>query len=202
MQRLSRVGVLLVAALALGLTAAGGVRADAGVGVDLGRVTLEEQLTPGGRYRLPTLTVSNPGDVAGAFRVRVTDPGEPGRKASPEGWFRLEPERFRLAPGGSQPVQVALELPSGADPGRYAAYLEASPVTSDGGVQVGAAVATLVVFDVRPASRWEAWRLQALRYLDDHSPWPQIAAGAVLIAAAAALIRRRLRIAVSIQRRR
>ena len=202
MRGLLGVSALLVLALAPCLTGVDAVRADVGVGVDLGRVTLEARLTPGGRYRLPTLTVSNPGDVAGAFRVRVTDPEEPGRTAPPEEWFRLEPQRFQLAPGASQPVQVALELPAGAQPGRYAAYLEASPVGGDGGVQVGAAAATLVVFDVKPASRWEAWRLQALQYLDDHSPWPQITAGMVLLAGGAALARRHLRIGVTIQRRR
>jgi hypothetical protein len=193
---------LLILALALALSLAGIAHADVGVGVDLGRITVDEKLAPGGQYRLPTLTVTNPGDTAGEYRVRVTDPGEPGWAAPPEGWFRLEPARFRLDPGAAQPVQVALELPAGAEPGQYAAYLEASPVAEGAGVQVGAAVATLVTFEVKPSSRWAAWRLQAWRVLDDHSPWPQIVAGALLLGAVAALVRRRLRIAVSIQRRR
>ncbi len=92
---------LVIALLALGLGTAGGARADVGVGVNLGRVAVEERLTPGGRYHLPTLTVSNPGDTAGDYRVRVTDPAQPGRKAPPEAWFRLDPARFHLAPGAS-----------------------------------------------------------------------------------------------------
>lgn len=191
-----------IAALALGLWLAEDVRADVGVGVNLGRVAIEEKLVPGGRYRLPTLTVSNPGDAAGEYRVRVTDPGQPGRKVPPEAWFRLEPGRFRLAPGASQSVDVSLELPFGAPPGPYAAYLEASPVTEGEGTQVGAAVATLVTFDIEPSSRWEAWRLKASRFVDEHSPWPQVVAAALLLTGAGVFVRRRLHIRVTIARRR
>lgn len=192
----------VIATLALGLWAAEDVRADVGVGVNLGRVAIEESLSPGGRYRLPTLTVSNPGDTAGEYQVRVTDPEQPGRKAPPETWFRLEPARFRLAPGASRSVEVALELPFGAAPGRYAAYLEASPVTEGEGTRVGAAVATLVTFDVEPSSRWEAWRLKASRFVDEHSPWPQVVAAALLLTGAGVFVRRRFRIRVTIARRR
>ncbi len=194
--------VIMVAALTLAFWPALAAWADVGVGVDLGRVTLDEAVRPGGRYRLPTITVSNPGDEAGSYGVRVTDPEEPGREAPPERWFRLEPGRFWLEPGAAQAVEVALELPVGAKPGRYAAYLEARPAGEGEGVQVGAAVATLVTFEVAPSSRWEAWRLRAGRLLDDHSPWPQLAALTLFVGGTAVLLHRRLRIHVRIQRRR
>lgn len=194
--------VLAGATLALGLWPALGAWADVGVGVDLGRVALDEAVRPGGRYRLPTLTVSNPGDEAGSYRVRVTDPGEPGREAPPEAWFRLKPARFWLEPGAAQPVEISLELPVGAKPGRYAAYLEARPAGEGAGVRVGAAVATLVTFEVTPSSRWEAWRLLAARMLDDHSPWPQLAAAVLLVAGVTVLLHRRLRIHITVRRRR
>lgn len=192
----------LAACLAFALAAAPAVRADRGVGIDLGRIDIDQRLSPGGVYRLPTLTVSNTGDEPGDYRVRVTDPGEPGLRPPPADWFDIDPSRFRLGPGQSAAVAVKLTLPTGADPGRYGAYLEAGAVADGDGVGVAAAAAALVTFEVKPSSLLAAWLLKVSRFVDDSSPWSIVAAAGVLIAGAAALLRRHVRFSVTIRRRR
>ena len=116
-----------------------------GVGVGLGKVQIDEELSPGGIYKLPTLPVLNTGDQDGDYEVTVT------YLQPPVEWFTFGPQKFPLSAGGSQNVEVSLTLPVDARPGDYFAFLEAHPVAKAEGVTIGVAAATKLNFTVKPA---------------------------------------------------
>lgn len=131
------------------------VSASTGVGVGLGEIRLEEDLKPGGIYRLPDLPVINTGDVAGDYRVSaevvealvIADPDEVA------GWVEFTPREFHLDPGASRLVSQQLQLPVAAPAGEYLVFLEAAAAPpSDAPVAIGAAAATKLYFSVAPGS--------------------------------------------------
>src|SRR5687768_4796726 len=69
----------LVAGSALLLLSAGPTAASSGVSVDLGRIEITQQLSPGAAYTLPALGVRNPGTERTSY-VMVASPvaGEDG----------------------------------------------------------------------------------------------------------------------------
>jgi hypothetical protein len=177
-------------------------QAEQGVSVDLGSIAVDQKLSPGGRYRLPTLTVRNVGDVEGDYEVVVEHlNGVTGRDA-PAGWFDIEPRNFHLAPQEARLVQVHIELPSGADPGAYNALVEARAEPEGEGVRLTAAAGSRVSFEVKPSGLLEAWILQARRSVADWAPWSYVAAGILLLLVIALLVRRFIRLNVGIERRR
>jgi hypothetical protein len=189
---------LSVAALAfLGMPAV----ADRGVGVSLGSISVDDRLARGGSYHLATLGVINTGDEPGEYEVRVTHLDSQPQLRPGAGWFDLQPRRFFLAAGEAQSVEVHLNLPMGADPGDYFAYLEAHPLTNDQGVSIGVAAATKLTFSVKPSSWLDALVVRTNRLLDDVYPWAYLLGAAVLVALAIRHLRRSFRIDVKVQRR-
>jgi len=122
-----------------------------GVGVGLGKVQIDEELSPGGIYKLPTLPVLNTGDQDGDYEVTVTYLSDQSEFQPPVEWFTFGPQKFPLSAGGSQNVEVSLTLPVDARPGDYFAFLEAHPVAKAEGVTIGVAAATKLNFTVKPA---------------------------------------------------
>lgn len=194
---------LLLVTLTLALSALsdiGRVAAGPGVGVSTGEIRVEDRLAPGGSYRLPAIGVFNSGDQASEYQVRVGRAGDLPKLFPGEGWVKLEPARFRLAPNESRAVAVTLVLPRDARPGDYFAYLQASPVTELEGASVAIAAATKLEFTVRPATSLDAWRVWLSRKLDEAQPWPGLLAATVLAAFLVRAATRRFE--VSIRRRR
>ena len=190
-------GLALVAALLAGSSSAG---ADVGVGVNLGRIEVDDRLSPGGRYNLPTLGVINTGDEPGDYEVVISYVADQEEKRPPEGWFEFKPQRFFLEPGETQAVDIRISLPSGADPDDYFALIEAHPVSTQEGVTIGVAAATKLTFTVKPSSQFSAWLLQIRNFFEDNSPFsivlPPTLAGLLLVY----LLARRFRL--RIERRR
>lgn len=122
-----------------------------GVGVGLGKVQIDEQLSPGGIYKLPTLPVLNTGDEAGEYKVEVTYLSDQPELRPDASWFSFTPQSFPLDAGGSQLVDVSLSLPVDVRPGNYFAFLEAHPVAKAEGVTIGVAAATKLNFTVKPS---------------------------------------------------
>ena len=122
-----------------------------GVGVGLGKVQIDEELSPGGIYKLPTLPVLNTGDEAGEYKVEVTYLSDQPELRPDASWFSFTPQSFPLDAGGSQLVDVSLSLPVDTRPGNYFAFLEAHPVAKAEGVTIGVAAATKLNFTVKPA---------------------------------------------------
>ncbi len=122
-----------------------------GVGVGLGKIQIDEKLSPGGIYKFPTLPVLNTGDESLDYEVEVTYLSDQPELQPPGEWFTFTPRTFPLEPGKSQLVEVALTLPVDARPGSYFAFLEAHPVTKGEGVTIGIAAATKLNFTVKPS---------------------------------------------------
>ncbi|MCH7730639.1 hypothetical protein IID21_03890, partial [Patescibacteria group bacterium] len=121
-----------------------------GVGVGLGKVQIDEALSPGGIYNLPSLPVLNTGDEDGIYEVEVTYLSEQEQMRPAGEWFSFSPQSFPLAAGASQLVDISLTLPVDTRPGDYFAFLEAHPVAEGEGVTIGVAAATKLNFSVKP----------------------------------------------------
>jgi len=190
--------LLVPAAFAAGTQQVDG---DQGISVDLGSIALNEKLAPGGRYRLPTLTVRNIGDEPGEYEVVVSHLNDADDEDAPEQWFDLQPSRFFLEPNQAQKVQLRIGLPAGADPGRYQALIEAHATTDGEGVRVRAAAASRVSFEVKPSTIWQAWLLQLRRSFADHSPWSYMLPAGLLALVLVYLWRRYVRLGIRLERR-
>lgn len=158
-----------------------GVAASPGVGVNLGSIQVDDVLSPGGGYDLPTLGVINTGDEALRYEVSVRYRADQDEQRPGEDWFSFQPQGFRLEPGESQPVDIRLTLPTGARPGAYFAHLEAHPVADDRGA-IGVAAATRLSFTVDDAGWFSAQRHRLNRWLDEYGPWTYVIPGGLLAA--------------------
>lgn len=165
-----------------------------GVAIDLGSVSVDDLLAPGGSYLLPAVRVRNPGTVETSYEMALRPGGEglePGAA-----WGRFSPATFTLASGDEQLVTVELVLPVGAPHGTYTGLIAAQIMTVDSGTgvsgaRVGAAAATRLEFRV-VASSWLAGLMTALRrWLAETSPWSGVAAGTALAAFALWMLSRR-----------
>jgi hypothetical protein len=179
----AQVGTLLVL-LMIALAGGGPAEASKGVRIDVGRIAVEQRLAPGGSYRLPVIGVSNPGTQATTYRMGASYvAGQKGRRPA-ETWFRFSPGQFTLAPGRTQAVKTRLDIPTGAEPGDYAALVEATIVSDAKGAQVGAAAAARLTFTVEPSNWLEAWWLKLKTWFSDQTPWswlvPALVLGALL----------------------
>ena len=162
--------------LAMSLTALlapGTALGQAGVGVNVGKIQLDETIAPGGSYTLPSIGVINTGHDPADYSLRITYRTRQEELEHPEDWFSFNPIRFRLEANQSQNVQIKLELPVTAEPGDYFAFIEAYPVTSGGGggVAIGIAAATKLNFTVKPSNVFSASFLWFFHRFRDASPW-------------------------------
>jgi hypothetical protein len=165
----------MMRALLIGLAAlfacSGTASADRGVALDLGRIEIEQALTPGGGYRLPPVGVRNPGDEVTTYRMVVSSvQGQDGTPV-PEDWVEFGPREITLKPGQTETVATRLSLPTGADAGEYEGLLAAQIVPEGGGAQVGAAAAAKVTFEVESATLLGAWWHKLSTRFSDNAPW-------------------------------
>ncbi|HDZ54624.1 MAG TPA: hypothetical protein ENI19_03280 [Candidatus Nealsonbacteria bacterium] len=172
--------------LTVGFLIALPVVARIGVGVNLGKIEIDEPLKPGGIYNFPIIGVINTGDEAGDYEVEVTYHQDQPQLRPAQEWFSFEPQQFNLEPGQSQSVAIKLTLPVKTKPGDYFAYLEAHPIIKAGpGTTIGVAAATKTYFSVVPANLLQAviWRVSS--FFTMYAPWTyvvlSIIAGAIII---------------------
>lgn len=162
--------------------------ASVGVGVNLGKIKIEQELKPGGIYKFPVIGVINTGDESGDYELAVTYHQDQPELRPAEEWFNFNPASFALAPGEAQNVEIQLSLPVKMKPGDYFAYLEAHPVVVAGpGTTIGVAAATKTYFTVVPANLWQAMVHRVSSFFTVYAPWTYVVlavvVGAVLIAA-------------------
>ncbi len=159
--------------------------ADRGVALDLGKVEIEQALTPGGGYQLPPVGVRNPGDEATTYRMVVSSVAGQSRTPVPASWLHFSPREVTVRPGETTKVQPRLSLPTGADPGDYEGLLAAQIVTAGGGTQVGAAAAAKVSFEVESTTLLGAWWHELSTASTEHAPWtwllPAVLASALVV---------------------
>ncbi len=176
--------------------------ASVGVGVNLGKINIEEPLKPGGLYTFPVIGVINTGDTAGDYAFEVTyHQDQPELRPDAE-WFSFSPSEFHLEAGKSQNVEIQLSLPVKMKPGDYFAYLEAHPVVLSGpGTTIGVAAATKTYFTVVPANLWQALIHRVSSFFSLYAPWPQVVLAIVIGAVLISLFRRFFSFSVGISRK-
>jgi hypothetical protein len=179
--------LLLMLAVATGLLAghSGPAYADLGVGISHAAIAIEETLSQGGRYSVPSVTVTNTGTEPSRYEVTVTSIQDQRELIPDPNWFHFDPQSFDLEPGQSRTVTIALHVGDGAEPGDYFALIEAHPIQAESGVTVGVAAATKLTFEVEPSSFLELWRLRIAHFFEDTGPYsiviPPIIAGLILL---------------------
>jgi hypothetical protein len=183
------------------LVAAAPVVATKGVSVDLGRIDITQQLSPGGAYNLPTLGVRNPGSERTTYALVANPVQDPERVAPPATWFTFEPASVTLEPGETTRVRVRLVLPTDAQPGDYIALVGAQIAAEGSGAKVGAAAAARTTFTVAPANGLQAVGAWLGRTFEDLLPWSAIVPGVALASFATWLLRRRFTFRIGIERR-
>jgi len=144
------------------LLAAVPAHASIGVGVNLGKIEIDEPLKPGGIYNLPLVGVINTGDEGGDYELEITYHQDQPELRPAQDWFSFSPADFHLEAGESKSVAIKLSLPLNMRPGDYFAYIEAHPVAKSGpGTTIGVAAATKTYFTVAPANVFSAlvWRV-------------------------------------------
>lgn len=155
------------------------VAAKVGVGVGLGKIQIDEKLSPGGIYKFPTLPVLNTGDESLDYEVEVTYLSDQPELQPPGEWFTFTPQRFPLSAGQSQNVEVSLTLPVDARVGNYFAFLEAHPVARGEGVTIGVAAATKLNFTVKPSGVLGAAIERVRSLLENNAPTSYIVIGVI-----------------------
>ena len=177
----------VIASLILPSLVFGGV----GVGVNLGKIEIDEPLKPGGIYNFPSIGVINTGDEAGDYELAVTYHQDQPEQRPAQEWFTFTPSSFHLKPGESQSVAVQLALPLKMTPGDYFAYLEAHPVIKAGpGTTIGVAAATKTYFSVAPANIFQAITHRISSFVVNNAPWTYVVLAIVAGAIAIALFKR------------
>lgn len=146
-----------------------------GVGVGTGKIVVDQKLRSGTIYKLPPITVLNTGDEKATYSVSVAYHEKQPEIMPSKSWFTFSPEKFDLESGEAQSVDIKLNLPLRTTPGKYFAYLEASPTKSvvSGEAKVGIAAATKLYFEIIPSNIFEAIYFKILSFYQVYAPWPQ-----------------------------
>lgn len=171
-----------------------------GVGVGLGKIQIDEKLSPGGIYKLPSLPVLNTGDEEGDYEVEVTYLSEQPELRPETSWFTFNPKSFPLSAGQSQLVEVTLTLPVGTRPGDYFAFLEAHPTAKKEGVTIGVAAATKLNFTVKPSGVLGAAIERIRSLLETTRPGSYIALGAIGLIILIVLGSRYLKVSIGLKK--
>jgi hypothetical protein len=175
--------------------------ADVGVAIDIGRIAIDQRLSKGGSYMLPSIGVRNPGSETATYRMGVSYlQGQPEREP-PSDWFTFTPATFTLEPGAALPVRIGLEIPTDAEPDDYAALIQAQIAPSGEGAQVGAAAASQLTFTVEPSTILEAWLVWGRQQMEDWSPWSYLLPIAAISTVAAGWLRHRYHFGFRVERR-
>jgi len=173
-----------------------------GVGVNLGKIEIDEPLKPGGVYQFPSIGVINTGDEAAEYRLTVTYHEKQEQLRPAAEWFRFNPSFFRLEPGKSQNVEIALTLPLKATPGNYFAYLEAYPVIAAGpGTTVGIAAATKTYFTVKPANTLQAVLQRIKTFIQSTKPLAYVVSAVIASALLFFIVRKFFSFRIAIRKK-
>lgn len=179
------------------------VIARVGVGVNLGKIQIDEPLNPGGIYNFPSIGVINTGDEPGEYELAVTYHQDQPQLRPAQEWFSFEPQQFHLEPGQSQNVTVKLTLPVKAKPGNYFAYLEAHPIIKAGpGTTIGVAAATKAYFTVVPANIWQAFTHRVSSFFTMYAPWTYVVLAIVIGAIIIVIFRKFFAFQIGVRRKK
>src|SRR3989338_4663466 len=181
------------------------VLAKIGVGVEIGKIQVDQPLKNGLIYTLPTFVLVNTGDEPSEYGIQIVYHENQKEMRPAKEWFKFKPSQFHLEPGQSQLVQIKLTLPvMGAKPGDYFAFLQGRPLqkTESGMTSVGIAAATKLYFTVAPANIFVGiyYRLDSLYKL--YSPWSYVISAIVIAALLVVILRRFFSFNIGFSRRK
>jgi hypothetical protein len=133
----------------------------ASIGAGVGAVPLKPLggVVVGGTTHVHAMYVVNTGTVMSRYKIAAKPIQRGNWRTIPAGWVVLPTTTLTLTPRQGAWVQVALKVPAGTQPGRYATNLVASTVASGSGARFGAAAAAKLTFDLpdRSGLRLPAW---------------------------------------------
>lgn len=146
------------------------------VGVNVGRIAVDDPIAPGGTYRIPAVGVINTGHDTSSYKVAITYLSGQEELEPPADWFSFNPQQFSLDAGATETVSITVKVPLTARPGDYFAFVEASPIANgdEGGVALGIAAATRLNFTVEASNVFSASFLWVFHHFRDWSPWSWI----------------------------
>jgi hypothetical protein len=122
--------------------------ADQGHVLDVRRIRIVDDLSPGESYRLPAFGIRNPRGSRTTYRLVVSAGAAQAERRPLRRWLRFVPAAVVIDAGRSRAVGVRLELPDDAAPGEYAVVFGARPGGSEG---------TRLTFRIQPAESTRAW---------------------------------------------
>ena len=183
------------------LLAAQPASARLGVGVNVGRIEVNEPLLSGGIYDIATMSVINTGNETSDYGVGVSYRDKQKEMKPPLEWFRFSPERFELKPGRQRAVDISLVIPVDAQAGDYFALVEGHPIAGDKGLNIGIAAASKLNFTVESSSLFWAVANRLTTWFGNNSPLSYIVVGAVLLVTAILIIRRYVRFSFRVERK-
>jgi len=159
-----------------------------GVGVNTGKIQVDEKLKAGMIYQLPLITVINTGNEPAEYGVSVAYHQDQLELRPESTWFSFSPVKFHLEPGKGQSIETRISLPLKIEPGNYFAYLEGHPLvtTVKGSTSVGVAAASKLYFTVVPANIFYGIYYKTVSFFKVYAPWPQRVA--IILAAVVLLI--------------
>src|SRR5690349_5420797 len=108
---------VVILALLFFFYSASHVFATLGVGVGVGKISVDEKLKPGLFYKLPSITVINTGNESSDYQMAIEHQEAQPELIPEKNWFIFSPNNFRLEPGKVQKVEITLNLPVKTTPG-------------------------------------------------------------------------------------
>lgn len=175
--------------------------AKVGVGINLGKISVNQPLYAGGQYNLAKMSVINTGTESGEYKLSISYL-EGQKKLKPdEAWFKFTPKKFFLKPGEAKQVDIEMLLPIDATAGKYFAFVEGRPVAKKKGMAIGVAAAAKLTFSVKSSSLFYAIinRLKAI--ILNLAPYSYIFFGLLALVLAILLTRRYVNVSFSLRKR-
>lgn len=178
------------------------VWAKIGVGVNTGKIQVDENLKAGMIYKLPSITVINTGDEPAEYETGITYHQDQPELLPDQDWFIFTPQEFHLEPGEGQLVEIKINLPLKMEPGNYFAYLEGRPIATvkKGTTSLGVAAASKLYFTVVPANIFYAIYYKVVSFFKVYAPWPQRVGIAILIVSLLLIFKKFFNIQINLRR--
>jgi hypothetical protein len=173
-----------------------------GVGTTTPRIVIDQDVYPGGVYRLPPIPAINTGTELEVIKVFVDRASKQTELYADPRWFAISPTAATVGPGTAAPFDSVLTLPLVVAPGTYQALVVAQPFDpTANGSRPNIEVGTKVVFRVVPSNWFMAvlWRIYGLFML--WSPWSLIVLAVLVATLLAWIVNSRFHFSFKIARR-
>jgi hypothetical protein len=178
--------------------------ANIGVGVNIGKIIVDQDLNSGMSFELPPFTVLNTGDEPSNYKVSISYLKDQKELRPDKDWVKFSPESFYLEPGKGQIVNMRISLPIITEPGEYFAYLEARPEATQNakGTSIGVAAATKLYFTVTPGNVFVGIYYKITSFYKNLLPWSNIFLALVVFAGIISILRKYIHLEIKANHRK